>query len=73
MEIELLPRQVAELSEIALQTGRGTDELIREVVDQLLSEREWLRRKAQVGIDQVGRGEFIEEEEMASRVERMLR
>jgi predicted transcriptional regulator len=73
MDIELLPRQVAELSEIGSQTGRGTDDLVREAVDQLLCEREWLRREAQVGIDPVDRGEFLEEEEMATRVERMLR
>ncbi len=64
---------MAELSEIAAQTGRGTDELVREAVDQLLSEKEWLRQQAQVGLEQIERGEFIEEEEMALRVERMLR
>jgi predicted transcriptional regulator len=69
----LLPRQIAALSKIVSQTGRGTDELVREAVDRLLSENEWLRQQAQVGIDQIERGEFIEEEEMASRIERMLR
>jgi predicted transcriptional regulator len=73
MEIELLPRQVAELTEIAAQTGRGTDELVRQAVDQMISENEWLRQEAKIGIEQVERGDFLEEEEMASRVERMLR
>lgn len=73
MEIELLPRQVAELTEIATQTGRGTDELVRQAVDQMISENEWLRQQAEIGIEQIERGDFLEEEEMAMRVERMLR
>ena len=73
MEIELLPHQVAELTEIAAQTGRGTDELVRQAVDEMISENEWLRQQAEIGIEQVERGDFVEEEEMAMRVERMLR
>jgi predicted transcriptional regulator len=73
MEIELLPHQVAELTEIAAQTGRGTDELVRQAVDEMISENEWLRQQAETGIEQVERGDFVEEEEMAMRVERMLR
>jgi len=73
MEIELLPHQVAELNEIAAQTGRGTDELVRQAVDQLLSENEWLRQEARVGIEEIERGEFIDEDEMAVRVGRLLR
>ena len=33
---------------------------------------EWFKQQVQVGIDQIARGEFIEEEEMDARVERML-
>jgi predicted transcriptional regulator len=73
MEIELHPRQVDELAEIASQTGEGTDELVRQAVDELLAEKQWRRRQARVGLDEIERGEFIEEEEMAARVERLLR
>ena len=33
---------------------------------------EWFEAQVQVGIDEIKRGEFIEEEEMDARVERML-
>jgi hypothetical protein len=33
---------------------------------------EWFKGHVQVDIDQIERGEFIEEEEMDARVERML-
>jgi predicted transcriptional regulator len=72
MEIRLLPDQEVQLNEIAARTGRGTDDLVQEAVAKFLSFQKWLKHEAQVGIDQIERGEFIEEEEMDARVERML-
>lgn len=73
MEVQLLDDQEAQLNELAAKTGRGTDELIREAIARLLSHHEWFERQVQIGIDQIERGEYIEEEEMDARVERMLR
>ena len=39
---------------------------------RLLAHNEWFKQQVQVGLDQIARGEFIEEEEMDARVERML-
>jgi predicted transcriptional regulator len=41
-------------------------------VDRLLAEESWFNAQVQLGIDQIARGEFIEEEEMDARVARML-
>jgi predicted transcriptional regulator len=72
MEVDLPQEQEARLNAIAAQTGRGTDELVQEAVAQMLAHNESLRAQVQIGIDQIARGEFIEEE-MDARVERMLR
>lgn len=72
MEVHLPLQQEAQLNDLAGRTGRGTDELVQEAVAQLLSSDEHFRRQVQVGVDQIARGEFIEEEEMDARVERML-
>ena len=72
MEVLLLEKQEARLNELALRTGRGTDELVREAVSHLLARSEWFEKQVQIGMDQIARGEFIEEEEMDARVERML-
>jgi len=64
--------QEAQLNDLALGTGRGTDELIQEAVARLLAHNEWFKEQVQIGIDQIARGEFIEEEEMDARVKRML-
>ena len=72
MEVCLPPNQESQLNELALRTGRGTDDLVQEAVARLLARSEWFHQQVQVGIDQIARGEFIEEEEMDKRVDRML-
>jgi|HubBroStandDraft_1064217.scaffolds.fasta_scaffold71322_2 predicted transcriptional regulator len=64
--------QETQLNDLALRTGRGTDDLIQEAVARLLAHSEWFKEQVQIGIDQIARGEFIEEEEMDARVKRML-
>jgi predicted transcriptional regulator len=38
-----------------------------------MAHAEWFKAQVQVGMDQIQRGEYIEEDEMDSRIERMLR
>jgi len=73
MELHLPQNQEAQLNELAAKTGRATDDLIQEAVARLLAHNEWFKQQVQIGIDQFQRSEFIEEEEMDARVERMLR
>jgi predicted transcriptional regulator len=72
MDVHLPDSQEARLNELAARTGRGTDELVQEAVARLLAHNERFKQQVQIGIDQIGRGEFIEEDEMDARVERML-
>jgi len=72
MEVHLPQNQEAKLNELATRTGRGTDDLVQEAVARLLAYDDWFKEQVQVGIDQIERGEFIEEEEMDARVERLL-
>jgi predicted transcriptional regulator len=72
MEVHLSPSQESQLKELAVTTGRSTDDLIQEAVTRLLAGNEWFRQQVQVGIDDFEHGRFIEEEEMDARVERML-
>jgi predicted transcriptional regulator len=72
MEVHLPQQQEAQLNDLAAQTGRGTDELVEEAVARLLADNEWFKQQVQIGIDQINRGEFIEEDEMDARVARIL-
>ena len=72
MEVHLLQYQEVQLNELSAKTGRGTDDLVQEAVGQLLAQNEWFKQQVQIGIDQISRGEGIEEAEMDARIERML-
>jgi len=73
MEVHLPQNQEAQLNDLAAQTGRRTGDLVQEAVARMLAHNDWFKAQVQIGIDQIARGEFIEEEEMDARVERMLR
>jgi predicted transcriptional regulator len=73
MEVHLPQHQEVLLNQLAVSTGRATEELVQEAVAKLLAQNEWFKQQVQIGIDQIARGEFIEEDEMDARVERMLR
>jgi predicted transcriptional regulator len=44
-----------------------------EAVDRLLAQDAWFDAQVKLAIDQIARGEFIEEEEMDARIARMTR
>lgn len=73
VDLQLPERQNAELASLASRTGRSTNDLVLEAVDRLLSEENWFHKQVQDGIDQITRGEWIEEPEMDQRVARMIR
>jgi predicted transcriptional regulator len=73
MNLQLPERQAAGLASLSTRTGRSADELVTEAVDRLLAQENWFDAQVQLGIDQIARGEFLEEEEMDARVERMMR
>ena len=73
MELQLPERQAAGLASLSTRTGRTASELAVEAVDRLLAEENWFDSQVQLGIDQIARGEFLEEEEMDARVARMMR
>jgi predicted transcriptional regulator len=72
MEVHLTPQQETRLNELATTTGRGTDELVQEAVDRLLAYDAWFKEQVRVGLDQINRGEFVEDEEVRGRIERMF-
>jgi len=73
MGIQLPERQATELAILSMRTGRSPDELVVDAVDRLLAQEAWFDAQVQLGIDQIARSEFLEEEEMDARVARMIR
>lgn len=73
MNLQLPERQASQLASLATRTGRSPDELVVDAVDRLLAHEAWFDAQVQLGIDQIARGEWIEEEEMDARVARLIR
>jgi predicted transcriptional regulator len=73
MEVHFTPEQEAQLAQIAATKGADAERLVKEAALRLLDEDARFRAAVREGIAQADRGEFIEEEEMAARLEQMLR
>ena len=72
MVVHLTPNQEAQLNELGTVTGRPPDELVQEAVDRLLAYNKSFKEKVQIGLDEIKRGEFVENEEVRDRIERMF-
>jgi predicted transcriptional regulator len=73
MEVDFTPEQEARLAEIAATSGISAKRLVERAALRVLQVDERFRAAVRQGIAQADRDEFIEEEEMKARFERMLR
>lgn len=71
MNVEIPQTQIEQLNALAMQTGKRADELVQEAVSKMLAYNDWFKAQVQIGVDQIQRGEFIEEAEMDARIEKM--
>jgi predicted transcriptional regulator len=71
--VDLTPDQVTQLNKLASATGRGTDQLMQEAVENLLSYNKWFEEQVQIGQAQIQRGDLLEDEEVRARIDRMFR
>jgi predicted transcriptional regulator len=73
MEVHLTPEQEAQLTQIATRQGINPERLAKDVVVRYLDDEARFLAAVEKGIAAAERGEFIEEEEMDARFERMLK
>ena len=69
MERHLSPETEAKLNDLAVRTHRGTDELLEEAVDHLVTYNEWIEGKVNASIAAVERGETVSHAEVLSWLE----
>lgn len=72
MEIEFSPELQAKLERIASQQGRDTKSLVHEAVERLVGYDEWFLRQVEIGLAQADRGELLEDNEVAARMENLI-
>ena len=73
MDLQLPEHQANELAVLSSRTGRSASDLVVEAVDRLLAHEKWFEAQVQLGIEQIARGEFLEEGAMDARVAKMIR
>ena len=71
MEVHFTPEQQAQLAQMATKAGTNPERLVDVVARYLYDEARFLEA-VEKGIAAAERGEFIEEEEMDARLERMF-
>ena len=72
MEVHFTPEQEARLSQIASQAGVDPEPLVKDAALRLLERDARFRAAVQKGLEQADRGEFVDEDEMQARLDRML-
>jgi predicted transcriptional regulator len=72
MEVRLTPEQEARLTQIAAEAGTDPERLVKDVVLRYLDDEAHFLDAVEKGLAAAQRGEFIEEDEMDARVERMF-
>lgn len=64
----LSPDRQAKLATIAQRTGRSTDELLQEAVDQFVEYNAWLEEKVGASIEQADSGQVLSTEQLRQRI-----
>jgi predicted transcriptional regulator len=72
MEISFAPELEAKLNRIASQTGKGPDEVVRELVASYLDHDEWFRQQVEKGLATLDRGKSVSHEAVRRQMEQIL-
>ena len=73
MEVSLSQEQEAQLQRIASRTGRKAEALAQEAIGHLLEHEERFIEAVEKGLASLDRGEFVSHEEVARRIENLMR
>jgi predicted transcriptional regulator len=73
MEVRLQPEKEAQLAQIAAQRGLKTDELAQQVLSRYLEDDTRFIDAVNLGIAAADRGEFVEHNDVAAKVQKILR
>jgi predicted transcriptional regulator len=63
----------ARVNQVAPENSSNADEYIQQLVERYIDQDIRFREAVRKGFDSIDRGDFLEEEEMDARVDRMLR
>jgi predicted transcriptional regulator len=73
MEIQLTEREEEQLRDVAKRTGRNTEDVLREAINSFLQHEIAFVEAVEKGLASLNRGEYITNEEVASRIDKLFR
>lgn len=73
MEILFSPEIEARLLRIASETGKGLDEVVRELVANYIDHDEWVRQQVRKGLASLDHGTLVSHDEVRRRMKRLIR
>jgi predicted transcriptional regulator len=73
MEVHFTPEQEAQLAQMATKVGTDPERLVKDVLVRYLDDEARFLAAVEKGIAAAERGQFIEEDEMDARIERMFK
>jgi predicted transcriptional regulator len=73
MEVNLSPELQAKLARVAAENNSGTEEYVRQLVEQYLDHDAWFRQRVKTGLSQLDQKEFVTHEEIGARIDQMFR
>jgi predicted transcriptional regulator len=73
MEVHFTPEEEAQLSRMAVRAGTDAPHLVKDAALRLIDEEARFLAAVEKGIAAAERGEFIEEDEMDARIERLFK
>lgn len=66
------PELQAKVDRVAAENRRGADEYVQQLVEHYLDQDAWFRQKVTASLGQLDRGEFLANEEVGARLEKMF-
>jgi predicted transcriptional regulator len=73
MEVHLKPELQARVNQAAQENNSGPAEYVQQLVEHYVDHDVWFREQVKKGLDQLERGEFLANEVMGTRIEKMFR
>ena len=72
MEVRISPELEQKLARLAQQQGRDAESLVQEAVERLVGYDEWFVDEVKKGSAEIDRGESLSDEEVTSRIEKIV-
>lgn len=72
MEVRISPELEQKLARLAQQRGRDAESLVQEAVERLVGYDEWFADEIKKGLAEIDRGESLSDEEVTSRIEKIV-